>query len=190
MVVMTRASKKQELQLEILLKEKEALSGVVLTPLNTQGVATPRTLSQEQKWRIRKDLGTKKQGKGLEYCNVDATKMKELLEQDLSLSEAREAARKTDGTKGEWFYREGLLYRRWTPRGRGDESEVEQLVLPKACRHVALVMSQDISIAGHLGRDKTRQRLLRRFFWPTATPVESYPKRGSKGSFGTATDRG
>ena len=103
------------------------------------------------------------------------------------MSEAREAARKTDGTKGEWFYREGLLYRRWTPRGRGDESEVEQLDLPKACRHVALVMSHDIPIAGHLGRDKTRQRLLRRFFWPTvfresiAGRVESVRKLPKKG---------
>jgi hypothetical protein len=143
--------------------------------LKTQGVATPRTLSQEQKGRIRKDLGTKTQGEGLEYCNVEAMKMKELQEQDISLSEAREAARKTDGTKGEWFYKEGLLYRRWTPRGRGDESEVEQLVLPKACRHAALVMSHDIPIAGHLRRDKTRQRLLQRFFWPKVfRDVEEY----------------
>ena len=175
MVVMTRARKKQEIQKEVLLKEKEVLSGVVPKPLNTEGVTTPRPLSQEQKRCIRKDLGTKTQGEGLEYCNMDATKMKELQEKDVSLSEAREAARKTDGTKGEWFYREGLLYRRWTPRGRGDESEVEQLVLPKACRHVALVMSHDIPIAGHLGRDKTRQRLLRRFFWPTVfRDVEEY----------------
>ena len=108
MVVMTRARKKQELQKEVLLKE-EVLSGVVPKPLNTEGVTTPRTLSQEQKRYIRKDLGTKTQGEGLEYCN---TKMKELQEKDISLSEAREAARKTDGTKGEWFYREGLLYRK------------------------------------------------------------------------------
>ena len=33
------------------------------------------------------------------WCNVDGTKMKELQEQAVSLSEAREAARKTDGTK-------------------------------------------------------------------------------------------
>ena len=150
---------------------------MVPKPLKTQGVSTPRTLSQEQKRCIRKDLGTKTQGEGLEYCNMDAAKMKELQEQDFSLSEAREAARKAEGTKGEWFYREGLLYRRWTPRGRGEESEVEQLVLPKACRHVALVMSHDIPIAGHLGRDKTRQRLLRRFFWPTVfRDVEEYCK--------------
>ena len=103
------------------------------------------------------------------------------------------------GTKGEWFDREGLLYRRWTPSGRGEESEVEQLVLPKACRHVALVISHDVPIADHLGRDKTRQRLLRRFFWPTVfRDVEEYCKTCrvcqkaipmQKGSFGTTTDR-
>ena len=125
----------------------------------------------------------------MDYCNVDATKMKELQEQDVSLSEAREAARKTEGKKGEWFYREGLLFRRWTPRGRGEEAEIEQLVLPKACRQVALVMAHDIPIAGYLGRDKTRQRLLRRFFWPSVfglwkniaggvESVRNLPKRG------------
>ena len=55
MVVMTRARKKQELQQEILLKEKEALSGVVPKPLNPEGVDIPRTLSQEQKRHICKD---------------------------------------------------------------------------------------------------------------------------------------
>ena len=45
--------------------------------------------------------------------------------------------------------------------------EIEQLVLPKECRQVALEMSHDIPIAGHQGRDRTRQRLLRRFFWPS-----------------------
>ena len=144
-------------------------------PVNPEGVGAPRTLSQEQKRRIRKDLGTKTQGECMDYCNVDATKMKELQEQDVSLSEAREAARKTEGKKGEWFYREGLLFRRWTPRGRGEEAEIEQLVLPKVCRQVALVMAHDIPIAGHLGRDKTRQRLLRRFFWPSVfREVEEY----------------
>ena len=78
--------------------------------------------------------------------NVDAAKMKKLQEQDISLAEAREAARKTDGMKGEWFYREELLYRGWTPRGRLEEAEVEQLVAPKACRHAALIQAHDIPI--------------------------------------------
>ena len=84
MVVMTRARKKQEIQKEVLLKE-EVLSGVVPKPFNTEGVTTPRPLSQEQKRCIRKDLGTKTQGEGLEYCNMDATKMKELQEKVVSL---------------------------------------------------------------------------------------------------------
>ena len=45
--------------------------------------------------------------------------MKELQEQDVSLSEAREAARKTDGKKGERFYREGLDSKRKRGGGRG-----------------------------------------------------------------------
>ena len=55
MVVMTRMQKKQALQ-KIMLNEKEALSEVVPKPVNPEEVGTPRTLSQEQKWRIRKDF--------------------------------------------------------------------------------------------------------------------------------------
>ena len=33
-----------------------------------------------------------------------------------------------------FFERDGLVYRRWTPPGHGEEYEIEQLVLPKACR--------------------------------------------------------
>ena len=55
--------------------------------------------------------------------------------------------------------------------------EVEQLVLPKECRQVTLEMSHDIPIAGHQGRDRTRQRLQRRFFWQSIfTDVDKYCK--------------
>ena len=56
---------------------------------------------------------------------------------------------------------------RWsTPAGRGEEREIEQLILPKRCRRTVLKLAHEIPIAGHLGSEKTRQRLLRRFYWP------------------------
>ena len=42
-----------------------------------------------------------------------------------------------------------------------------QLVLPVTCRSAVLHLTHTIPLAGHLGRDKTAQRILRRFYWPT-----------------------
>ncbi|KAL5475937.1 hypothetical protein EMCRGX_G025817 [Ephydatia muelleri] len=56
-----------------------------------------------------------------------------------------------------------------TPRKtlcRGVEYKVEQLILPKQCKTV-LELAHDIPMAGHQGRDKTWQRILRRFYWPS-----------------------
>ena len=66
-----------------------------------------------------------------------------------------------------FFHREGLLYRRWTPPGRAEESEMEQLVLPTECRQMVLELGHEIPLAGHPGIEKTRQRILKRFYWPT-----------------------
>ena len=43
----------------------------------------------------------------------------------------------------------------------------EQLVLPKQYRVNVLKLAHSIPLSGHLGIDKTTQRILRRFYWPT-----------------------
>ena len=48
-----------------------------------------------------------------------------------------------------------------------EEMGVEQLVLPKRCRKAVLEIAHEIPLAGHMGRTKTSQRILRRFYWPT-----------------------
>ena len=67
----------------------------------------------------------------------------------------------------EFFKRDGLLYWRWTPPGQGEEAQIEQLVLPQECRKAVLELGHQIPLAGHLGKQKTQQRILRRFYWPT-----------------------
>ncbi|KAL5479791.1 hypothetical protein EMCRGX_G023369 [Ephydatia muelleri] len=64
--------------------------------------------------------------------------------------------------EAEFFQREGTYYRN---RKLKDEI-VEQLVLLKACRDPVLQMAHAIPMAGHLGRKKTTERVLQRFFWP------------------------
>ena len=58
------------------------------------------------------------------------------------------------------------MYRRCTPAGCGVEREIEQLVLPEKCRRTVPKLAHKIPIARHLGSEKTRQRLLRRLYWP------------------------
>ena len=63
--------------------------------------------------------------------------------------------------------RNGLLCRLWTPPGRDEEMTTEQLVLPMQCRKAVLEVAHDIPLSGHLGKGKTAQRILQRFYWPT-----------------------
>ena len=156
---------------------------------------------------MRRELGSR--GVCLSHINITAEKLKDQQGQDETLRAVRELEALTGGSKGEFFKRDELLYRRWTPRGRGKEMEIKQLVLPKECRQagehflqiqgtamgpklapayanvfmgeeeklwlsltprerkVALEMSHDIPIARHQGRDRIRQQLLCRFFWPS-----------------------
>ena len=86
---------------------------------------------------------------------------------DGTLRAAREVALgKKDTAAGEGFYyRDGLLYRQW--KGGKTEEAVEQLVLPVGCRSAVMAVAHSIQLGGHLGRRKTTQRVLQRFYWPT-----------------------
>ena len=97
--------------------------------------------------------------------DITMEEMKRLQEQDISLTRAREVA-ESDKKDSMSFRRGGLLYRQCTPAGRGVEREIEQIILPEKRRRTVLKLAYEIPIAGHLGSEKTRQRLLRRFYWP------------------------
>lgn len=56
-----------------------------------------------------------------------------------------------------------LLYRRW--KTEGDSCTVDQLVLPTEYRETVLRVAHQVPIVGHLGRKKTTDRLLQRFYW-------------------------
>lgn len=59
---------------------------------------------------------------------------------------------------------QGLLYRKWQPH-KNDEP-IQQLVLPQNYCNTTLKMAHAILLAGHLGRKKTTDRVLQRFYWP------------------------
>ena len=70
--------------------------------------------------------------------------------------------------------RAGVLCRRWRARGKLSES-CEQIVLPQQYRPTVLKLAHDVSMAGHLGRERTLTRVRRRFWWPgVAQDVAEY----------------
>ena len=67
-----------------------------------------------------------------------------------------------------WFYEEdGFLYRHWHPREEGEKFSVEQLIVPKQYRETVLRIAHEIPLAGHMGKRKTIDRIMQRFYWPT-----------------------
>ena len=93
----------------------------------------------------------------------------ELQESDPSL----EKFRKGSG-KGSCFKQNGLWYHKWTPKPYRGYS-VNQLLLPVQCRQKVLQLAHSIPLAGHMGRDRTLQRIQQRFYWPSLFhAVDSY----------------
>ena len=97
------------------------------------------------------------------YHPLDLTseELKQLQEEDESLEEAWKAAQGRANSAGSGFFeREGLLYRRWVPLGRdGEDMAVDQLVLPRQCRGTVVQLAHAIPMAGHMGKNKTAQRI-------------------------------
>ena len=100
--------------------------------------------------------------------DLTAEELRDMQEKDDSLAAVRKAAIGGVSTAGTGFFeREGLLYRRWTPRGRDEDMAIEQLVLPTPCRKTVLQLAHELPLAGHMGKKKTSERILQRFYWPT-----------------------
>ncbi|KAL5486579.1 hypothetical protein EMCRGX_G019081, partial [Ephydatia muelleri] len=61
--------------------------------------------------------------------------------------------------------------------GGGEDLDEEQLVLPKEFRKSVLNLAHSVPTAGHLGKKKTVDRILQRFYWPGVyRDVTSYCK--------------
>ena len=92
-------------------------------------------------------------------------------QQDPSLQTVREKAEPNEEACEErvyFFYRQEMLYRKWSPREAdgGDVRTCVQLVLPRKCLPAVLKLAHDVPTAGHLGITKTKDRILQRYYWP------------------------
>ena len=100
--------------------------------------------------------------------DISADDLRALQDADTSLQNARTVADggPTAGAGENFLRREGLLYRRYTPPGKGEDAQVEQLALPTQCRPAVLRLAHNIPLSGHLWKKKTAARILQRFYWP------------------------
>ena len=99
-------------------------------------------------------------GQGLDRgLHITRTKLQQLQEADGELAKIV--------VKEDFYRRDGLLYRRWIPRGRPGDETVDQIVLPRECRRPVLQLAYTVPLGGHLGKKKMTARVMRRFYWPT-----------------------
>ncbi|XP_042299936.1 uncharacterized protein LOC121917889, partial [Sceloporus undulatus] len=102
---------------------------------------------------------------GVELVGVKRAQVVAWQQDDPVLREAwRQAQDGTGEGRPRFELRGDLLYRvpPLTDQGDGDA----QLVVPKALRNEVMRLAHDVPMAGHLGVEKTTQRVLQRFFWP------------------------
>lgn len=68
------------------------------------------------------------------------------------------------------YYRKcGVFMRKWRPPDASAEEDwrvVHQIVVPPTCRNEILRLGHDVPMAGHLGVNKTYERVLDHFYWP------------------------
>ena len=80
---------------------------------------------------------------------------------DPTLAKAR---RKADIGEKPYHWQNGLLFRE--SKMKNQEEPQFQIVLPSVCRESVLTLAHSAPLAGHFGRRKTTERILKRFFWP------------------------
>ena len=68
------------------------------------------------------------------------------------------------------FTKNGVLMRKWRPPDVSIEDEwavKHQIVIPKSYRQEILSMAHETPLAGHMGINKTCQKILNHFYWPS-----------------------
>jgi len=65
-----------------------------------------------------------------------------------------------------YYHKTGVLMRRWRPLDAQEWRVVNQVVVPKQLRGEILRLAHEGPLAGHLGINKTQQRILQHFYWP------------------------
>ena len=182
--VTTRSQRRQEELSEVERMARERESGAMPSSLEeavmpfseldddlfTESRGRPKLTKSQKRGNKRKRFPRMQEDPAEHPLEVSREDLVDLQETDKSLEPVwRQVQENPDGvsSRGGFFMRDGVLYRTWMPVGGEAWREVEQLVLPQQCRRAVLELAHSIPLAGHLGKKKTAQRLLQRFYWPT-----------------------
>ena len=150
------ALKEKEAEKESAVREKEAENSDVETAVVV--TRSQATVKATRPLPVSKPLG----------AEIDAEKLKEFQTTDESLRGAREAAdARKDVKSGEqeirFVWRKGgLLFREYEKEG----VIKRQVCVPKPLRNEVMRIGHDTPMAGHLGAQRTRERLWNDFYWP------------------------
>ena len=130
------------------------------------------TVPREREKKTRRSKREERRAYGLVRVKDGPRKQQGEEGLDLTLEQLQQL-QETDNTlvgavEGDRFSRKnGVPYRQWVERGQPEEAAVELIVLPKQCRKTVLQLAHSIPLGGHLGKKKTADRILRRFYWPS-----------------------
>ena len=103
-----------------------------------------------------------------DISNVNADVLSQMQKDDPSLRNCRDKAfdnvESVESIPKGFYWDKDILYRKWTS---ADNAKVwYQVVLPACLREKVIQLAHDQPLAGHLGVEKTKERILRSFYWP------------------------
>ncbi|KAK3098044.1 hypothetical protein FSP39_015559 [Pinctada imbricata] len=98
---------------------------------------------------------------------INADKLSQLQKEDPTLKSIREKAATAEQSKCmslAFYWENDILKRKWM--SSSGVRQGDQVVLPKRLRRAVIELAHDQPFAGHLGVEKTKDRILRSFYWP------------------------
>jgi hypothetical protein len=99
---------------------------------------------------------------------VNAEVLSQMQREDASLKNCREKAfshlENVETMPKAFYWENDILKRKWTSASNG--KVWYQIVVPERLRRTIISLAHDQPLAGHLGVDKTKERILRSFYWP------------------------
>ena len=98
------------------------------------------------------------------FESVDRVKLIQLQQSDPDLATLFVLATQPDQ---DYVIRNGVLMRAWRDKCSPQEATIYQVVVPTPLRAKLLYLAHEIPAAGHLGIAKTKDRILRHFYWPS-----------------------
>ena len=66
----------------------------------------------------------------------------------------------------EYLIEGGVLMRKWMNRKGERNDEVRQIVVPEKQRDMVMRLAHESEMSGHVGINKTKERIMREFYWP------------------------